>query len=91
MSLSHTDIRAVTCPGDVIREKLQTMRQGAGWTQADLADVIEKPLSTVNLIINGKRGITADTAHRLAAAFDTTAKFWMDLESAWKLAQCRRV
>lgn len=78
-----------TCPGAVIREKLKTMRHGEGWTQEDLAEVIRKPLSSVNLIINGKCGITADTAHRLAAAFGTTARYWMELEVEWKLAKYR--
>jgi len=77
---------AVACPGETIREKLAEMK----WTQVTLADVIGSPLSCVNLIINGKRGISPEMAHRLAAAFDTTAEFWMNLEIAWKLAQPRR-
>lgn len=37
----------------------------------------------------GKRGITGDTALRLAAAFGTTAEFWMNLQKRWELEVAR--
>ena len=70
-------------PGDFIRDELEAR----GWTQADLAKIMGRPLSLVNLIISGKRGITAETACELSNAFDTSAEFWLNLESAYKLSK----
>ena len=41
------------------------------------------------MIVAGKRGVTGDTALRLAAAFGTTPEFWMTLQQAWELAEAR--
>jgi len=68
-------------PGDLIREELQER----GWTQADLARILGRPLSVLNQIITGKRSITPATARELAAAFGTSAKFWLNLEAAYRL------
>jgi addiction module HigA family antidote len=38
-------------------------------------------------IVNGRRGITADTALRLARYFKTTAKFWPNLQTSYDLAK----
>jgi addiction module HigA family antidote len=38
------------------------------------------PPVRINEIVHGKRGITADTALRLAKFFGTTAEFWMNLQ-----------
>ena len=37
-------------------------------------------------IVHGRRGITADTALRLARYFNSTPKFWMNLQTAYDLA-----
>ena len=52
-------------PGDFIREELEER----GWTQQGLADRMGRPLQTVNMIVNGHKAITADTASQLAKAF----------------------
>jgi addiction module HigA family antidote len=39
----------------------------------------------VNLIVNGRRAITAPTALLLARALGTTAEFWMNLQTAYDL------
>jgi antitoxin HigA-1 len=44
----------------------------------------------LNELVRGKRGITADTALRLARRFDTSAEFWMNLQSAYELTQARK-
>ena len=69
-------------PGDEIRKELQKR----GWTQADLARVLGRPLPTINQIIQGKRAITPDTAVSLGAAFGTSADKWMKLESEYRLS-----
>lgn len=72
-------------PGEIIREELDAR----GWTQTDLADAMGRPLAAVNEIINGKRRITAKTAAELSTALGIDAQFWLNLESAYQLAQSR--
>lgn len=76
---------AVFPPGMFIQEALE----GRGWTQEDLAQILGKPLPTVNQLIKGKRAIIAETAQKLAAAFGNSAQFWMNLETAWQLFRKR--
>lgn len=70
-------------PGEFIREELESR----GWTQADLAAIIERPIQTVNLIVNAKKAVTTDTAQELAAAFGTTPELWMNLQVAYSLSR----
>src|SRR4051812_37965534 len=70
-------------PGEFIRDELEAR----GWTQQDLAQILGRPLVAVNQIIGGKRGITPETAQGLAAAFGTSAEFWLNLASAYQLSQ----
>lgn len=69
-------------PGDYIREELEAR----GWTQIDLAKIIGRTQPAVNEMITGKRGITPESALALAAAFGTSAEFWMNLETIYSLA-----
>jgi len=71
----------VILPGEYIRDEIEAR----GWTQVDLADVMGRPVTTVNQIINGKREITIQTAQELAAAFGTSAELWANLESQYRL------
>jgi addiction module HigA family antidote len=41
----------------------------------------------LNELVLGKRGVTADTALRLARRFRTTPQFWMHLQADWDLHQ----
>jgi HTH-type transcriptional regulator / antitoxin HigA len=68
-------------PGLFIQEEL-TAR---GWTQADLARVLGRPLQSVNMIVNGKKRITAETAKALGLAFGTGPELWVNLEAAHQL------
>ena len=49
------------------------------------------PVTRVSEIVNGRRGITADTALRLARYFGTTPEFWMSLQAAYDLDAAQRV
>jgi HTH-type transcriptional regulator/antitoxin HigA len=69
-------------PGEYIRQELETR----GWTQADLAKIIERPLPTVNEIIQGKRAIMPEMAIALGAAFGSPAPLWMQRESLYRLS-----
>lgn len=69
-------------PGEYIRDEIEAR----GWTQEDLAEILARPLRTVNQIILGKVAVTAQTAQELAAAFGTSPELWLNLESAYRLA-----
>jgi HTH-type transcriptional regulator / antitoxin HigA len=76
------DTSRVRPPGDFIREELERL----GWGQADLASILNRPLPTVNEIIQGKRGIMPEMAVALGAAFGTSAAVWMQREAAYRLS-----
>ncbi len=69
--------------GVYLRDELKAR----GWSQVEFAQIIGRPVQAVNQIINGKRGITAQTAKEFAAAFGGSADYWMRLHTAWLLAQ----
>jgi addiction module HigA family antidote len=50
-----------------------------------LARALRVPPNRVSAIVNGKRTITADTAHRLARFFNTSAELWMNLQTDYDL------
>lgn len=49
------------------------------------------PPRRINEIVLGKRGITADTALRLARAFGTSEAFWMGLQADYDLEEARKL
>jgi addiction module HigA family antidote len=55
-----------------------------------LAKALEVPANRVTAIIKGQRGITGDTAIRLATFFNTTAEFWMNLQKTYELRLAER-
>ena len=74
-------------PGEVIMEDFI---EEFGITQNKLATTIGVPPRRINEIVHGKRGITADTAVRLAKYFGTSAELWMNLQSHYELRLERR-
>ncbi|MGB8931037.1 MAG: HigA family addiction module antitoxin [Anaeromyxobacteraceae bacterium] len=70
--------RPPTPPGEMLLEEYLKPR---GVTQVALAARMGVPIQRVNTIVNGKRGITAETAILLAEALDTTPEFWMGLQT----------
>lgn len=75
-------------PGEILMEDFI---EGFGITQNKLAVSIGVPPRRINEIVHGKRGITADTALRLARYFGTSDEFWMNLQSNYELRLERRV
>lgn len=73
----------VFAPGEFIREELEAR----GWTQADLAAIIGRPVQVVNGIVTGSKAITAQTAQELSIAFGTSAQLWMNLQSSFDLSR----
>ncbi|MGB2964122.1 MAG: HigA family addiction module antitoxin [Anaerolineales bacterium] len=80
--------RSPTHPGVMLREEFL---DPLGITQRELADAILVPYQRVNEIINEKRGITPNTALRLAKYFGNTPGFWMNLQLRFDLYQAQRV
>ena len=71
-----------TPPGEML---LEEFLKPLGMTQAELAHRIGVSYPRVNEIIKGKRGVTPDTALRLARLFNMTADFWLGLQQGWDL------
>ncbi|MGO0603586.1 HigA family addiction module antitoxin [Brevibacterium linens] len=74
-------------PGEILMEDFI---EGLGITQNKLAVSIGVPPRRINEIVHGKRGITADTAIRLARYFGTSEELWMNLQSNYELRLERR-
>jgi addiction module HigA family antidote len=74
--------RPPTAPGDML---LDEYLDPANLTQVEAAARMGIPLNRLNEIIRGKRGISADTALRLARLLKTTPEFWMGLQTGWDL------
>ncbi len=79
--------RAPTHPGEML---LEEFLEPFGMTQSSLAELIHVSYPRVNEIINGKRGITPDTALRLARLFGTTPEFWLNGQRNWDLWHAMR-
>jgi addiction module HigA family antidote len=74
--------RPPTHPGEML---LEEFLKPLGLTQTELAQRIRVSYPRVNEIVNGKRGITPDTALRLARLFGTTPEFWLNGQRNWDL------
>lgn len=74
--------RPPTAPGEML---LEEFLRPSGLTQVEAARRMAIPLNRLNEIIHGKRGITADTALRLAQLFKMSPEFWMGLQVDWDL------
>jgi antitoxin HigA-1 len=70
--------RPPTPPGEML---LTEYLEPRGLTQVELAARMGVPIQRVNTIVNGKRGITAETAILLSEALDTTPELWMGLQA----------
>lgn len=69
---------------------LEDFLKPLGMTQVELAEQMRVSYPRVNEIVNGKRGITPDTALRLAALFGTTPEFWLNGQRNWDLWHAMR-
>ena len=69
-------------PGEMLREEFLVP---LGLTQVEAAQELGMSVNRVNELVLGKRGVTADTALRLARRFKTTPQFWMHLQADWDL------
>jgi len=68
-------------PGEHLAEELRAL----GLSAAALSRQINVPVNRITGIINGQRGITADTALRLGHWFGTSPQFWLNLQQLYEL------
>jgi len=69
-------------PGEILREDYLAE---LGMSANALAKALKVPAPRINDIVRGRRGVSADTALRLARYFDTTPQFWLNLQIAYDL------
>ena len=75
-------------PGEILKEDLL---KPFGISINRLGRDLRVPVTRMSEIVNGRRGITAGTALRLARYFGTTPEFWMNLQTAYDLDMEQRV
>ena len=68
-------------PGEILREEIETL----GLSANALSKALGVPVNRVTMILNGQRGVSADTALRLARYFGTTPLLWLNLQKTWEL------
>lgn len=84
MSKSSTTTKktfAPVHPGQILAEDLRD----AGLSMNQLAKAIHVPMNRISAIVNGQRGITGDTAVRLARYWGTSAEYWINLQSSYEI------
>lgn len=69
-------------PGEVLLEEFM---KPLGISQNRLARDLKVPPRRINEIVHAKRGITIDTALRLARHFGTSVEFWINLQTHYEL------
>jgi len=74
-------------PGEIL---LEEFLRPLDLSQNRLGQDLGVPPQRVGDIVRGRRGITADTALRLACYFGTTPQFWLNLQSRFELDTARQ-
>ncbi len=69
-------------PGEVLREEFLVPH---GLSAHALAQALRVPAPRINDIVRERRGVTPDTALRLARYFGTTPQFWLNLQASYDL------
>ena len=68
-------------PGEILAEELEEL----GLSANAFAKALGVPTNRITAIINGQRGVTADTALRLARYFGTGPQVWLNLQKTYEL------
>lgn len=71
-------------PGEILREEFLLP---LGMTPNALSIELRVPAPRINEVVRKRRGITTDTALRLARFFNTTPQFWLNLQTSFNLKQ----
>ena len=76
------DIKTPIHPGEIL---LTEFLEPMGISQYRLAHDLKIPQSRVSQIVKGKRGLTVDTAMRLARYFDMSIETWLNMQRRYEL------
>lgn len=68
-------------PGEILRDELEALSLSA----SALAKELDVPVNRITAILHGQRGVTANTALRLARYFGTTPQVWLNLQKTYEL------
>jgi addiction module HigA family antidote len=74
-------MRPAIHPGEILRDELVEL----GVTPTELSRQINVPPNRVTQIIHGRRSVTGDTALRLGRWFGSSARFWLNLQTAYDI------
>lgn len=85
--MSNKDFLDPITPGEILRDDFM---EPMGISMNQISRDIAVPPNRISEIINGKRGITADTALRLERYFGIEAQFWLNLQSEYDLRIIKR-
>jgi addiction module HigA family antidote len=80
--------RPPTHAGEIL---LEEFLKPLNLTQVEAAEKMGISSNRLNELIRGKRGVTADTALRLAKLLKTTPEFWLNLQNAYDLYEAKHV
>lgn len=73
-------------PGRILKRELDAREMSAN----RLALALRLPSGRITDILNGKRGVSPDTALRLGRFFGNSPRFWLNLQTAFELAVAER-
>ena len=79
-------MRIATHPGEILREEFMAPH---GLSANALAKALRLDAPRINDLIRERRGVSPDTALRLARYFGTSPELWLDLQSAHDLSKVR--
>lgn len=79
--MSNTNRMRPVHPGEILREELDTLELSAN----AFAAALHVPANRITAILNGQRGITADSALRLSRYLGTSAEFWLNMQKTYEL------
>jgi addiction module HigA family antidote len=85
--MTNKDLLDPITPGEILREDFM---EPMGISINKLSRDLSVPPNRISEIVNGKRGITADTALRLERYFRIEAQFWLNLQSEYDLRKMKR-
>ncbi len=80
--------RKPTTPGEILHEEYLSP---LGLTQKGLADHIGYEVKVINRLVNGRTGVTAPLALKLAAALNTSPEFWLNAQKAVDLYEASKI
>jgi antitoxin HigA-1 len=87
VGVMSNDVFDPVTPGEILNEEF--LRE-YGLSQSHLARALGVSPNRIAEIVNNRRGITADTALRLALFFGNSAEFWLNLQTHYDLKMARQ-